>query len=61
MPRSANFSMTLHTEILSTETSDFLKQIFILVSFDPVFKMLALMISAELHNKLAVKHFSRHF
>ena len=28
MPCSANFSVTLQTEILSTETSDFLKQMF---------------------------------
>ena len=33
MPCSINFSITLQTEILSTETSDFLKQIIFLLSF----------------------------
>ena len=33
MPCSINFSITLQTEILSTETSDFLKQIIVLKSF----------------------------
>ena len=33
MPCSAKFSMTLQTEILSIETSNFLKQIFFLRSF----------------------------
>ena len=36
IPCSAKFSMTLQTEILSTETSDFLKQIIFLKSFDSV-------------------------
>ena len=30
MPYSANFPVTLQTEVLSTETSDFLKQIIVL-------------------------------
>ena len=34
MPRSAKFSVTLQTEILSTETSDFLKEIMFLKSFN---------------------------
>ena len=34
MPCSVNFSMTLHTEILSTEISDFLKQIIIFKLFN---------------------------
>ena len=34
MPGSAKFSMTLQTEILSTETSDFLKVIIFLKSFN---------------------------
>ena len=38
MPCS-KFSMTLPTEILSTETSDFLKQIIFLKSFNSVFKI----------------------
>ena len=33
------FSMKLQTEILSTETSGFLKQIIFLISFNSVFKM----------------------
>ena len=33
MPCTANFSVTLVSEILSTETSDFLRQIIILKSF----------------------------
>ena len=36
MPCSANFLMTLQTEILSTETSDFLKEIFFLKSVNSV-------------------------
>ena len=36
MPCSAKFSMTLQTEILSTETSDFLKQKVFLKSFNSV-------------------------
>ena len=36
LPCSSNFSMTLQTEILSTETSDLLKQIIILKSFNSV-------------------------
>ena len=34
MPCSAKFSVTLETEILSTETLDFLKQIIFLKSFN---------------------------
>ena len=34
MCHTANVSMTLQTEIPSTETSDFLKQIIVLKSFD---------------------------
>ena len=34
MPCSAEFSMTLQTDILSTEPSDFLKQIIFLESFN---------------------------
>ena len=41
MPYSAKFSMTLHTEILSTETSDFLKQIIHLKSFNLVFGVIS--------------------
>ena len=37
MPCSINFSATLQTEILSTVTSDFLKQMIILKSFNSVF------------------------
>ena len=36
MPCSAKFSMTFQTEILSTETSDSLKRMIILKSFDSV-------------------------
>ena len=36
IPCSAKFSMTLQTEVLSTETSDFLTQIIFLKSFDSV-------------------------
>ena len=36
MPFSAKFSMTFQTEILSTETSDSLKRMIILKSFDSV-------------------------
>ena len=36
MPSSAKFSMPLQTEILSTETSDFLKQRIIIKSFNSV-------------------------
>ena len=36
MPCSAKTSMTLQTEVLSTETSDFLKQMIILKSFNSV-------------------------
>ena len=39
MPSSTKFSMILQTEILSTETSDFLKQIIFLQSFNSVFLM----------------------
>ena len=39
MPCSANFLKTLQTEILSTETSDFLKQIIFLKSFNSVFNV----------------------
>ena len=38
MPCLVKFSMTLQTEILSTETSDFLKQIIFLKSFNSVFE-----------------------
>ena len=37
MPCSINFSLTLQTEILSTITSDFVKQMIILKSFNSVF------------------------
>ena len=37
MPCSAKFSMTFKTNILSTETSDFLRQIIFLKSFNSVF------------------------
>ena len=39
MPCSANLSMTLQTDIVSTETSYFLKQIIFLKSFNYVFEM----------------------
>ena len=39
MPCSAKFSMALQTEFFSTETSDFLKQISFLKSYNLVFKM----------------------
>ena len=42
MPCSANFSVTLQTEILSTETSDFLKQIIFLKLFISIFHLKAL-------------------
>ena len=37
MPCSTKFSVTFQTEILATETSDFLKQIIVLKSFDSLF------------------------
>ena len=39
MSCAAKFSVTLQTEILSTETSDFLKQIIFLKSFNSVLVM----------------------
>ena len=39
MPCSAKFSMTLQTEILSTETLDFLKHIFFHKSYNSVFNV----------------------
>ena len=39
MPSSINFSMTLKTETLSTEFSNFLKQIIFIKSFNSVFHM----------------------
>ena len=41
MPCSAKFSMSLQTEIHSTEISDFLKQIFSLKSFNLVLEIVA--------------------
>ena len=41
MPCSINFSVTLQTEILSTVTSDFLKQMIILKSFNSVLTLKA--------------------
>ena len=42
MPCSVKFSMTLQTEILSIETSDFLKQIIFLKSFTLVLSVTSL-------------------
>ena len=39
MPCSAKFSMTIQTEILSTKTSDFLKQIIFLMPFNSLLSM----------------------
>ena len=39
MACSINFSMTFQTEILSTATSDFLKQMTIFKSFNSIFKV----------------------
>ena len=42
MPCSINFLITLQTEVLSTEASDFLKQIIFLRSFNSMFIMFLL-------------------
>ena len=46
MPCSTKFPVTLQTEIRSTETSDFLKQIIFLKSFNSVFAMRTKWLSA---------------
>ena len=53
MPCSAKFSMTLQSEILSTETSDFLKQIIFLKSF----KSVCIFTNANQVYKIAVNDF----
>ena len=45
MPCSTNFSMTEQIEILSTDTSDFLKHIIVLSFFNSVFKDQSLIIA----------------
>ena len=49
-PCSTNFSMTLQAELLSTDTSDFLKQIIFRKSFNSIFEA---KIDNFSHNKLS--------
>ena len=52
MPCSAKFSMTLNTDILSTETSDFLKKIIFLKSFNSVLFMVGTILKIEISLEL---------
>ena len=53
MPCSINFSMTLQTEILSIETSDFLKQMIILKSIIQ-FRVIVIILNTKLYTLLNI-------
>ena len=61
MPCSINFSVTLDTEILSTVTKDFLKQMTILKSLKSVFVVTCCLLSRNKHFQNVVHSYGKKF
>ena len=53
--------MTLQTEILSTEISDFLRQIIFLKSFNSMFNIYLLVLTASAATLINIKNARKHF